>query len=168
MSGSTTLWSSSIGDIKLPITPTSIDGMVIGATTPEAATFSGLVGAQVYNTNSGTSGIVLTAPNISGGFVEVDLGLTGAITTAINVQLPTVAALVALLQNGAVGQAWKLRVINVGGTSSGVFTITTNTGWTIGGTATVAVGGWREFLVTLTSLTAQTATLQSVGTGTNS
>ena len=49
-------------------------------------------------------------------------------------------------------------------TSSGVFTLTTNTGWTLNGTMTIAVGAWREFIVKLTSLTA--ATLQNVGGGT--
>jgi hypothetical protein len=44
--------------------------------------------------------------------------------------------------------------------------VTTNTGWTLSGTMTIAANTWREFVVTLNTLT--TATLQSVATGTYS
>ncbi len=122
---------------------------------------------QVYSTNSSTSAsLVLVAADIFGGATEHTLGLTGAISGASNAQLPTVSALVTGISNALSGQTYKLRVINIGGTGSGVWTITTNTGWTLSGTMTIAVGGWRDFYVTLNSLT--TATMQSVGTGTNS
>ena len=64
-----------------------------------------------------------------------------------------------------IGSTYRLRVIN---RSSGNFawTMTTNTGWTLTGTMTIAQNTWRDFVVTLTSLTA--ATLQAVGVGTDS
>lgn len=164
------LFSSTTGDVNFPgLTPTTVDGMPIGQTTPAAGTFTDLaaqaiVGGQIYKTDAQAATIILTALDISGAPIEVDLGLTGAITTAQNAQLPTVAALIAALPAEIVGQTYKLRVLNIGGSTSGVFTITTNTGWTLNGTMSIAVGAWREFIVKLTSLTA--ATLQNVGGGT--
>lgn len=66
-------------------------------------------------------------------------------------------------QTTTVGTAYRFRVTNA---SSGAFawTIVTNTGWTLGGTMTINQNTWREFVLTLNSLT--TATLQSVATGT--
>lgn len=146
------LWSSQNGDVNIPgLSPNAINGM-------------NFIGAEVYNTDAQTATIVLTAADLSGGEIETVLGLTGAISTAQNAQLPTVAALVAAIPNGSVGQTYKLRIMNVGGTSSGVFTITTNTGWTLTGTMTIAVGAYRDFLVTLTALNA--AVLQNIGGGT--
>lgn len=118
-----------------------------------------------YNTNTATSAVTLTAANITGGLDEVTLNLTGTLAAGANATLPTVANLVAALPAPAAGQSYKLRIIN---SSSGAFswTVTTNTGWTLNGTMTVADNTWREFYLTLTSLTA--ATLQSVGTGTYS
>ena len=144
-------WSGHKGDFLIP--GIGVSGL---STLPR-------IGAQVYNTDSQTSSIVLTAADVTGAPVEVVLGLTGAITTAQNAQMPTVAALVAAIPNAVVGQTYKLRVINVGGTSSGAFTITTNTGWTLTGTMSIAINTWRDFIVTLNSLTA--ATLQDVGAG---
>ena len=115
-----------------------------------------------YNTDSQTSATVLTASDLSGGENEVTLNLTGAITTAQNAQLPTVASLLASIVSAA---GFKLRIINGDGTGSGVWTITTNTGWTLDGTMTLAASlGYRDFYVTFQSAT--TATLQSLGGGT--
>lgn len=116
----------------------------------------------VYKTNSATSATALTAANISGA-PDVVLNLTGTLGAAANAQLPTVAALVAAIPNAVSGQSYRLRIIN---SSSGAFawTVTTNTGWTLGGTMSVAQNTFRDFVLTLTSLTA--ATLQAAGTGT--
>jgi hypothetical protein len=125
-----------------------------------------LAGGFVYGTNTATAGATLTAANIYAvGAVDVTLNMTGTLAGAANAQLPTVASLVTLIANPIVGQTYRLRVIN---SSSGNFawTVTTNTGWTLAGTMTIAQNTFRDFNVTLTSLTA--ATLQSVGTGTNS
>jgi hypothetical protein len=132
-----------------------------------------IVNQQAYQTNSSTSASTLLAgANISGGTIEQTLGLTGAITAASNAQLPTVANLLTSVDAHNVvvqtNQTYKLRIINIGGSSSGVWTVTTNTGWTLNGTMTIAVGAWRDFYVTITDpVSAITATLQSVGTGTS-
>jgi hypothetical protein len=121
---------------------------------------------DAYNTNSAVTSATLTAANITGGATEVTLNLTGTLTGASNATLPTVANLIAAISPTAVaGQTYKLRIIN---SSSGNFawTVVTNTGWTLTGTMSVADNTWRDFYVTITSGT--TATLQSVGTGTNS
>jgi hypothetical protein len=116
-----------------------------------------------FNSNSATAATTLTAANITGGVATVDLAMTGALGAAANATLPTVAAMVAALHSPNVGTSFRLRIINQ---SSGNFawTIVTNTGWTLTGTMTIAQNTWREFVVTLNTLT--TATLQSVATGT--
>lgn len=42
LAGGTVLWSSAKGDINFPITPTTMDGITIGATTPAPGTFTNL------------------------------------------------------------------------------------------------------------------------------
>ena len=118
----------------------------------------------IYNTNTATASATLAAANLSGG-VAVVLNLTGALAGAANATLPTVASLVTALGQVAAGTAYRIRVIN---SSSGAFawTVVTNTGWTLAGTMSIAQNTWREFLITFQSATA--ATLQQIGTGTNS
>ena len=131
-----------------------------------------IVNQQLYSTNSSTSAsTLLVAADISGGSIEHTLNLTGAISAASNAQLPTVTNLLATLgiTNLTVktNQTYKLRIINSAGTGSGIWTVTTNTGWTLNGTMTIAVGATRDFYVTITDpLSSITATLQSIGTGT--
>lgn len=123
------------------------------------------LGAFPYQTNTATTAATLSAANIvgAGSPVETYLNMTGTLGAGAALTLPTVAAMVAAIANPQVGGNYKLRVIN---SSAGNFawTVTTNTGWTLGGTMTVAQNTWRDFVINLTSLTA--ATLQSVGTGT--
>jgi hypothetical protein len=45
----TVLFSSPIGDVVFPMTPTSIDGMTIGANTPAAGTFTNVTASNVLN-----------------------------------------------------------------------------------------------------------------------
>lgn len=118
-----------------------------------------------YGANAATAGTTLHVSDVAGGGSTVDLALTGTLAAAANAQLPTVAALVAAMPVPAIGNSYILRVTN---RSGGAFswTVTTNTGWTLTGTMSIAQNTWREFVVTLTSLT--TATLQSVATGTYS
>lgn len=118
-----------------------------------------------YNTNTATSAVTLTGANVTGGSAETVLALTGTLGADANATLPTVAGMVAALPDAAAGQTFKLRVINES-SANHVWTVITNTGWTLTGTMTVAQNTWRDFVVTLTSLAA--ATLQSVGTGTYS
>ncbi|MBN3809420.1 hypothetical protein [Paraburkholderia sp. Ac-20347] len=121
-----------------------------------------------YNAATNTAGFTLAPAQVAGA-AQNFLNLTGTLTAAANAQLPTVASLIAQLptvvQNAPVGLSFQLRVIN---SSSGAFawTLTTNTGWTLNGTQSVAQNTWRDFIVTITGAT--TATIQSVGTGTQS
>lgn len=118
-----------------------------------------------YNTNAAVASTTLTGANVTGGAASVDLALTGTLTGAANAQLPTVAQMISAMHAPVVGTSYRLRVINA---SAGAFawTVTTNTGWTLNSTMTIAQNTWRDFDVTLTSLTA--ATLQNAGTGTYS
>jgi hypothetical protein len=58
-------------------------------------------------------------------------------TSAAAYTLPTCATLDAALGNAKVGSSFDFAVINVNGSSSGVITVTTNTGWTLVGLMTV-------------------------------
>lgn len=119
----------------------------------------------VFNTNAATTATTLTAANITGAIAAVDLQMTGALAAGAALTLPTVASTVIALHSPTVGTAYRLRITNA---SSGAFawTVTTNTGWTLTGTMTIAQNTWREFVATLSSLT--TITLVSVATGTYS
>jgi hypothetical protein len=121
--------------------------------------------SSTFNTNTSTSAATLTAANVTGGEDLVDLAMTGTLAAAAALTLPTVANLLQSMYAPCVGSTYRLRIIN---RSSGNFawTVTTNTGWTLTGTMSIAQNTWRDFDVTITSLTA--ATLQAVGTGTDS
>lgn len=76
----------------------------------------------------------LTAQQVLSGIL---LGSPGS--TAASYTLPTVAALEAALPSAdKVGVTFDLSVMNVDGSSSGVITLVTNTGWTLVGLMTVA------------------------------
>ena len=102
---------------------------------------------------------VLTAAQVTGGLASVDLQCTGVLGAGRSYQLPTAQA----VDGVSPSTSYRLRVTNF---QAGAFaiTITTNTGWTLVGTMTIAQNTWREFIVTQTSGT--TATLQAVATGT--
>lgn len=76
MSGKTWLWSQ-LGDLLFPMTPTSIDGMTIGATTPEPGTF--------------TTATATTATIGTGGIVDQTSGIRGVVNTAQRLSLPVTA-----------------------------------------------------------------------------
>lgn len=117
-----------------------------------------------YQTESNTSGFNLAVSDVYSGSVETTLNLTGVLGAGANATLPTVANLVNSIQSPSPGMTFKWRVINTSGAAFS-WTIATNTGWTRNGTMTIAQNTWRDFYITLNSLT--TATLQSVGTGTS-
>jgi len=142
-----------------------VDDEMINYYTAHTTVFS--VGPQVqvteqkYNTNAAVASATLAAADVTGGSKEVDLNLTGTLTGASNAQLPTVAAVVTALGfTPVVGKTYKLRIMN---SSAGAFawTVTTNTGWTLAGTMTIAQNTYRDFIVTFASAAA--ATLQSIG-----
>ncbi len=116
----------------------------------------------IYVADAATASKTLGASEISGA-AQVYLAFTGTAGAGVAATLPTVANLIAALpaavQSSPVGLCWQLRVINVATTQT--ITMTTNTGWTVSGTATVPTTTWRDFVVTITSAT--TATIQSVG-----
>lgn len=123
------------------------------------------IGAQSkYTANAATSAATASVASISGA-PDCVLNMTGTLAAGAALTLPTVANLVSGMTTPIIGQSWRLRVIN---SSSGNFawTVTTASGWTLNGTMTVAQNTFRDFIVTLTSLT--TATLQQVGTGSTS
>lgn len=114
-----------------------------------------------YAANSATAGFTATGAEVAGAR-HCTLDLTGVLAGAANVQMPTAVALVAAIPNAKAGETYVLRVEN---NSTGAFTwtLTVNTGLTINGTITVAQNTWREFLVTMTSLTV--VVLQNIGGG---
>jgi hypothetical protein len=125
--------------------------------------------ATAYNAATNTTGFTATQAQIMSAQDTV-LNLTGTLGAGAALTLPTVAVLLATLtpSQAVVGSATLLRVIN---SSGGAFawTVTTSTGWTLNGTMTVAQNTWRDFIVTLTNVGGTpTATLQAVGTGTQS
>ena len=83
-----------------------------------------------------TAAASLTAVQVLNGILILN---TAATTSNQAYTLPTVADLEAVLVNSdKVGTAFTFRVVNLG-TSSGTATITTNTGWTLTGSLTMAV-----------------------------
>jgi hypothetical protein len=121
--------------------------------------------ASAFNTNNATTAATLTAANVSGGYASVDLQMTGAMAGDAALTLPLVSDLVAALPNASASTSYRLRITNASSNAQ-TWTVTTNTGWTLAGTMTIAQNTWREFIVTFTSTSA--ATLQSVAVGTYS
>ncbi len=74
----------------------------------------------------------LSVAQLTNGII---LGSPG--TSAAAYTLPTCALLDAALGNAKVGSSFDFSVINVNGSSSGVITVTTATGWTLVGLMTV-------------------------------
>lgn len=152
-------------------TPTVAD---IGAMPDQVGLITALQGinpwpATSYNAASNTTGFTATQQQIMSAQDTV-LNLTGTLGAGAALTLPTVAVLIATLtpSQAVVGSSTLLRVIN---SSGGAFawTVTTATGWTLNGTMTVAQNTWRDFILTLTNVGATpTATVQAVGTGTQS
>jgi hypothetical protein len=82
-----------------------------------------------------TTTTTFTAAQVLNGLILVNSGITANVAYT----LPTVADLEAVLINSdKVGTSFTFRVVNLG-TSSGTATITTNTGWTITGSLTMAI-----------------------------
>jgi len=99
-----------------------------------------------------TATATLTAAQVLNGIL---LGSPG--TSAASYTLPTVADLEAALPNSdKPGVSFDFSVVNVDGSSSGVITLVTNTGWTLVGLMTVVA----------TAGTAQMFRARKSGTGT--
>jgi hypothetical protein len=122
-----------------------------------------LFGAAVqYTANTAAVATTATAASVAGSnFVVLDM--TGNITGDVALTTPTAAQIRAALPgSGFTGQEYILRVINEDATNA--WTLTGGTGVTVSGTAAVAAGTDRDFMVKVTSATA--VTMQSIGAGT--
>lgn len=120
-----------------------------------------LVGTNFINTPTPAAipagAATLTAAQVTGGLI---LGSPG--TAAAAYTLPTVAnleaALPAIVKTGA---TFDFSIINVDGSSSGVITVTTNTGWTIG-----SAGSQGLMTIAAVAGTTQRYRARKTGTGT--
>jgi len=134
MSGSTTFWSSSIGDFSLPITKTSADGMTIGATTPEAGTFTSL-GATGLLTGSVTATLTAGTTHTLVGATPLPSQIND-VTTVANasdaVALPSATAAlvgtaIVVFNSGAhVAAVWPQAADAIDGGSAGASVALTN------------------------------------------
>lgn len=127
--------------------------------------------ATVYNAAANTASFTASPSQIMGAENTV-LVLTGTAGAGVALTLPTALALAQALtpQQAVVSSSIWLRVINVATTQT--VTVTTNTGWTLNGTMTIATTTYRDFLVTITgitgtpgAITAATAQIQNIGGG---
>lgn len=121
--------------------------------------------AAGFAANTATSAATLTAASVASGVDAVDIQMSGTLGAGAALTLPLVTDLVKSMYSPTIGSSFRLRITNAS-SANFAWTTTTNTGWTLTGTMTIAQNTWREFVVTLTSLT--TATLQSVAVGTYS
>lgn len=155
----------------MPITPPTFvePNAVTGAIQTLDNTLNALLNTSAaIVTKTDTATATLTAANMIAARDTVYINMTGS-TAGSTLTMDVVSNLVPALQAAlpgvnVVGMAWVIRVINTGGGNT--WTVTTATGWTLTGTMTVANNTWRDFILTINSLTA--ATLQSVGVGTQS
>jgi hypothetical protein len=119
-----------------------------------------------YNAATNTSGFTATQSQVMAAQDTV-LALTGTLTAGAALTLPTVSALLATLtpQQGVVGSTTLLRVLNESG-GAFAWTVTTNTGWTLNGTMSVAQTTFRDFIITINGVGASAAaTIQDIGGG---
>jgi hypothetical protein len=143
----------------------------IGAMPDQAGLLNALLGinpwpATSYNAAANISSFTATPQQVMSGQDTV-LALTGTASAGVALTLPAVATLLAALtpQQAVVGSSVCLRVLNNATTQT--VTMTTNTGWTLNGTMTLATGTFRDFIVTITGTGASAAaTLQDIGAGT--
>jgi hypothetical protein len=105
-------------------------------------------------TKTSAAGYTISAAELIGGMIS-DTTSTGAIAAT----LPLVTDVVAAIPSYVVGTSFYFIYRNPG---TQTVTITTNTGWTIVGTATIATLNAKLFVVRITSAT--TATIYSIGT----
>ena len=97
-----------------------------------------------------TATATLTAAQITGGLLVAHPSASAATYT-----LPTVALTEAVVTNAKVDSTFELNIVNLG-TSSGALTIAAGTGWTIVGSATVAITSSARYLARKTGAGAWT------------
>jgi hypothetical protein len=112
---------------------------------------------KVIVTTLATAGAVtFTAAQLLGGLILRDPA-GGARADLV----PTVANLLLQFNKAKIGDAFEFTIRNTADAGETI-TVTTNTGWTLSGTMTIAQNNSKRFLVVITSATA--ATLYSLGT----
>ena len=140
----------------------------IGTTTPAAVLHvagavqldGGFVKGGAKSLNSGASPNTLVPADIFGGVVfEKALSLTASVSGASSVLLPPAGDLIAAMSNPVVGQAYKLRLMNSGGTGAGIWTISAGHGYDLTASASPSPG-WDT-----TTYKFGTAALNGVGYG---
>ena len=98
IAANTVLWSSAKGDITFPITPTTMDGITIGATAPAPGAFTSLNASGQITSTAGaptiTSGECGAAANgtVSGTNQAGKVTIGAAATTACTVKFSTTLA----------------------------------------------------------------------------
>ncbi len=97
-----------------------------------------------------TSTATLTVAQLIGGILVANPSTSAAAYT-----LPLATDLDAVLVNAHIGSAFTLIIVNLG-TSSGVITMTTNTGWTLSGLATIAITSSAQYIARKTAAGAWT------------
>jgi hypothetical protein len=126
----------------------------------DAAGFTPLLSVAVKYVPNATVGATVAAAGDLTGAAQCYANYSAV--GAANLTTRTAAQMIA--DGGlAIGQSYLLRIIN---SSAGITTVVGGTGVTIVGTATLAVGSFRDFVVTVTGIAA--ISLQSAGTGTTS
>ena len=117
---------------------------------------------SAISTAPSANNVAVPAANLTGGAADVFFAYTGTAGAGFTLTTDSAANIVAAVPNAKAGQTYTLRVINEG--SGQTATLTAGGSVTVTGTATIANNTWRDFVVTLTSLTA--VTMQNVGVGT--
>jgi len=101
--------------------------------------------SEVSLFNQGAPGATV-ATSVTLTAAELTAGLyTSTNTAAVAITLPTAALTDALLTNAKVNSSFEIVFINLG-SSSGAVTVTAGTGWTIVGSATVAISTSGRYL----------------------
>jgi hypothetical protein len=111
--------------------------------------------SEVSLFNQGAPGAT-TATSVTLTAAELTAGLyTSTNAAAVAITLPTAALTDALLTNAKVNSSFEIVFINLG-SSSGAITVTAGTGWTIVGSATVAISTSGRYLARKTGDAAYT------------
>ena len=120
-----------------------------GYQTTDGNTSELILGVQAAP-QTATATATLTAAQITGGLLVANPSASAATYT-----LPTVALTEAVVTNAKVDSTFELNIVNLG-TSSGALTIAAGTGWTIVGSATVAITSSARYLARKTGAGAWT------------
>ena len=105
---------------------------------------------EMADPQTATATATLTAAQITSGMLVANPS-----TSAASYTLPTAASVDALLVNAKNGSTFNLSIVNLG-TSSGALTIVAGTGWTLVGSATVAITSSAQVLAYKTDVAAYT------------